>query len=170
MTFLTSYNPHLSEVTSADWLEQLAPGFAGNCNPDEVRDADLAEKVRQLIHAATSVNTRRAYRSDLAHFLANGGEFPSSANVVAAYLARHAGQLSVATLTRRLAAISRAHTSLGLPNPCRAKSVRLTLRGIRRICGRSQRQALALGKEELTLIAESLGNSPRDSQDRALLY
>ena len=169
MTFLTSYNPHLSEVTSADWLEQPAPGFAGNCNPDEVRDADLAEKVRQLIQAATSVNTRRAYRSDLAHFLANGGEFPSSANVVAAYLARHAGQLSVATLTRRLAAISRAHTSLGLPNPCRAELVRLTLLGIRRTCGRSQRQALALGKEDLTLIVESLGNSLRSARDSALL-
>lgn len=170
MKGLTRDNPHLSEATLADWLEPTAPGFAVNCKSlQEFTDTELAGKLRQLIQAANSINTRRAYRSDLAHFLANGGKLPSSSNDVAAYLARHAGQLAVATLARRLVAISRAHTSLGLANPCRAELVRLTLRGIRRTYGRPQQQALALGKDALRMIAESLGSSVRGSRDRALL-
>src|SRR5882672_3819964 len=149
MTVPTSDNPHLSELTPVDRPSQFGTTFAVNCKrAEEGADTDIAEKVRWLLQAATSPNTRRAYRSDLVHFLANGGTLPASATDVAAYLARYAGELAIATLARRLVAIGRAHTSKNLANPCQAELVRLTLRGIRRTYGRSQRQAQALTKEE----------------------
>jgi integrase len=136
---------------------------------EEGIEPDLAVEVRRLVQAAASANSRRAYRSDLAHFLANGGALPATAGQVAAYLARYAGQLAIATLARRLVAIGRAHTILSLANPCQAELVRLTLRGIRRTYGRPQRQALALTTRELSSIVAPLGSSLRDLRDRALL-
>ncbi len=64
----------------------------------------LGDVVRTYVHAATSDNTRRAYRSDLRHFIEWGGAIPASDVMVADYLARHAGTLSVATLARRVVA------------------------------------------------------------------
>src|SRR5260221_13928173 len=107
---ITSDNPHLSEVPSVDLSDHAT--FAANCKwMEEGVGTDVAERVRELVKAATSPNTRRAYRSDLAHFLANGGSLPATAGLVAAYLARFAGQLAIATLTRRLVAVGRAHAS-----------------------------------------------------------
>jgi integrase len=170
MAVLTSDNPHLSEITAVGGLDQLGTTFAVNCKrAEEGVGTDVAEKVRQLVQAATSANTRRAYRSDLAHFLINGGTLPATAGDVATYLARFAGKLAVSTLARRLVAIGRAHTSRELKNPCQAELVRLTLRGIRRTYGRSQRQAQALTKQQLNSIIAPLGNSLRDVRDRALL-
>jgi len=81
-----------------------------------------------LVADSISSNTRRAYLSDLAQFEAWGGAIPTAPVVVASYLAAHAGTLSVATLVRRVATISKAHAAKGLPNPCRAEVVRATLR------------------------------------------
>jgi hypothetical protein len=47
--------------------------------------------VKNYVHAAVSDNTRRAYRSDLKHFLDWGGTIPASDGVLAEYLAQHAG-------------------------------------------------------------------------------
>jgi integrase len=165
----TSDNPHLSELTVDRCVEVKTP-VAVNCKrTEEGTDTDVAEKIRRLVQAATAPNTRRAYRSDLAHFLVNGGGLPATAADVATYLARFGGELAVATLARRLVAIGRAHTSQELKNPCQAELVRLTLRGIRRTYGRPQRQAQALTKEEINSIVAAFGNSPRDLRDRALL-
>src|SRR4051794_21888512 len=109
---ITSDNTHLSVVTAGDPFNDTASKFAVDCKSVERSDGpEVAERVRRLIQAATAPNTRRAYRSDLAHFLANGGGLPATATDVAAYLARFGGRLAVATLTRRLVAIGRAHTS-----------------------------------------------------------
>ncbi len=91
--------------------------------------------VRTYVHAATSDNTRRAYRSDLRHFIEWGGAIPASDVMVADYLARHAGTLSVATLARRVASISKAHATRGVHSPARSEMVRSMLRGIRRTHG-----------------------------------
>jgi integrase len=167
---LTSDNPHLSELISIDPGGDISVPNAGNYKrAGEGAETEIAEKLRRLVQAATSPNTRRAYRSDLAHFLANGGPLPATAADVAAYLARFGGELAVATLARRLVAIGRAHTSQGVKNPCQAELVRLTLRGIRRTYGRPQRQALALTKEQINSMVAPLSNSLRDLRDRALL-
>ena len=96
--------------------------------------------VQDYLRAATSENTRRAYRSDLRHFVDWGGSIPSDDVVVAEYLAAYAGGLAVSTMTRRLAAISKAHTAQGLSTPTVSDLVCTTMRGIRRAHGRPQRQ------------------------------
>jgi hypothetical protein len=57
---------------------------------------------------------------------------PADPAVVASYLAAHAEALSVATLVRRLATISKVHEARGLSNPCRSEIVRATLWGLKR--------------------------------------
>src|SRR5947207_14882007 len=125
--------------------------------------------VLHFIEAATAPNTRRAYDSDLNHFLAWGGSLPASPDVVARYLAAHATTHVVATLARRLVAIRRAHALQGLPDPVRSELVRLTFRGIRRAHWRPQHRAAALAAEEMAAMVASLGDSVRDARDRALL-
>ncbi len=90
-------------------------------------DAPPRDRVADLIANSIAANTRRAYASDLAQFEAWGGSIPATPVMVAAYLAAHAEMLSVATLVRRVATISKAHEARGLPNPCRSVIVRATL-------------------------------------------
>jgi integrase len=132
-------------------------------------ESTLDPLVKSYVHAAVSDNTRRAYRSDLRHFLDWGGTVPASDVVLADYLARHTGTLSVATLARRVASISKAHTAKGLPNPVRSELVKSTLRGIRRAHGQSQRRARPLTKEDLFSVLATTGDGPKDARDRALL-
>ncbi len=93
----------------------------------------VLDEVAALVEASIADNTRRAYRSDLAHFTAWGGFLPDKRALVASYLAAYAETLSVATLVRRIATISKAHKAKGLPNPCRSEIVRATLRGVKRM-------------------------------------
>src|SRR5262249_13187021 len=91
-------------------------------NPGQ--DALTDPMVLQFIEAATAPNTRRAYDSDLRHFLAWGASLPASPDVVARSLAAHATTHAVATLARHLVAIPRAHALRGLPDPVRSELVR----------------------------------------------
>jgi integrase len=157
-TVHTSGNIQLSEPGPSPSYRSFAPG------PDR-----FDPKVRQFLEASIAPSTRRAYRSDLDHFLAWGGSMPASAETVAKYLADHAATLSTATLARRSVAIGRAHILRGFANPAANDLVRITLRGIRRTYGRPQERVAALTKEHLVAIMSSLGNSTRDVRDRALL-
>jgi integrase len=158
---ITRDNIHLSEPT---------PRAAVTATPaSSIGIACTDARVLHFIEAATAPNTRRAYDSDLKHFLAWGGSLPASPDVVARYLAAHATTHVMATLARRLVAIRRAHALQGLPDPVRSELVRLTFRGIRRAHGRPQRRAAALAAKEMATIVASLGDSVRDVRDRALL-
>jgi integrase len=88
---------------------------------------------------------------------------------VAAYLAAHADRLSITTLIRRLAALSKAHQAHGLSNPIRSELVRATLRGIKRRRRRTQLQAKPLLRDDLLLVLDAMGDSLKDLRDRALL-
>jgi hypothetical protein len=158
---ITPDNIHLSEPTP------LAAATATPVAPTAIACTD--PKVLHFIEAATASSTRRAYDSDLKHFLAWGGSLPASSDVIARYLAAHATTHAVATLARHLVAIRRAHALQGLPDPVRSELVRLTFRGIRRVHGRPQRRAAAVLAEEMAAIVASLGDSLRDCRDRALL-
>lgn len=151
----------------------LSQAKEGPIEADEIRaincTTDLSDRVASLIAGSISNSTRRAYQSDLAHFASWGGELPASAATVAAYLAAHSDTLSVATLMRRVATISKAHEVRHLSNPCRFEVVRATLRGIKRARGTMQRQAKPLIREDLFLVLEKLGGSAKDVRDRALL-
>jgi integrase len=129
----------------------------------------LHERLKEYVHEATSPATRKAYQADLKHFQAWGGKIPCPPQILADYLVSYAGQLSIATLQRRLASISKAHTTQGLPSPVSNDLVQMTMKGIRRKHGKPQRQAKPLMKEDLLHILAGLGSSTIDIRDRALL-
>lgn len=143
-----------------------------NCTegPDEINcSEDLSRDVSRYVRDSMSDNTRRAYLSDLRHFEAWGAEIPATDVTLADYLAAYAGKLSAATLARRLASISKAHASRGLPNPAKSELVRATMRGIRRTHGTAQRQAKPMVKEDLLAVLSAMGDGLKDHRDRALL-
>ena len=171
---LTLDNPHLSgPKTGASEAEQEAPSpvheghdagqkFAIDCT-------SIAHAVASYVDAEIAPATRRAYRADLDHFRAWGGDVPATEGQIAAYIAAHATTLKVATLTRRLAAISVAHEAASLPNPVRSPLVRATMRGVRRERGSAQRQAKPLLREDLFAALSAMGDGVKDVRDRALL-
>ncbi len=129
----------------------------------------ILERVADLVENSVAANTRRAYRSDLSHFMDRGGTLPAEPAFVASYLASHAETLSVATLVRRIATISKAHEARGLPNPCRSEVVRATLRGVKRTRGIAQREAKPLLREDLFRVLDAMGGGVKDARDSALL-
>lgn len=150
---LTRHNPFLSRPTT--------PAFGSALNSSEA--------VEHFIRESLSENTRKAYRADLAHFTAWGGQLPATADTVAMYLASHADTLAPASLARRAATLSKVHAANGWDNPCRAEVVRATLRGIRRVKGTAQDQAKPLMREDLFLVLDALSDDIRARRDRALL-
>jgi integrase len=154
-------NPLLSEPSKAD------PG-ASHFRASTVNEPP-STLVEGYIHDSIAEATRRAYLFDLAHFEAWGGRIPCEPNVLAAYFAEHAETLAMATLVRRLAAIARAHQARGFPSPTQAEVVRATMRGVRRRCGKAQREARPLLRDELFRTLDRIGDSMKDARDRALL-
>lgn len=146
-------NIHLSRSTNA--------ALAG---PDA-----LSEAAETFIRASISENTRKAYRSDLAHYTASGGALPATPEQVARYLADHADTLATSSLARRVATLSKVHAANEWPNPCQSEVVRATIRGIKRVKGTAQDQAKPLLREDLFLVLDAMADTPRDHRDRALL-
>jgi integrase len=181
MTFglLTRDNLHLSrlKIEVADGLDTppsdrqpvvfIGEGRAITCT--EETPSQVPDRVAALVEASIADNTRRAYQSDFAHFEAWGGRLPADPAAVASYLAAHAETLSVATLVRRMATISKAHEARALPNPCRAEIVRAILRGIKRTRGIAQKEAKPLLREDLFRVLDAMGDGVKDARDRALL-
>lgn len=158
MNFLPLHSGHSNEQQTADLF---------SCKQVE-REITLPADVREYIRAALSENSRRAYRTDLDQFIAWGGSVPASPEVVACYLAAHAGLHAIATLARRLVSIGKAHTTQGHPSPVDSDLVRATLRGIRHTHGSAQRQVAPAEKEDvLSMVAGLTGI--KGLRDRALL-
>lgn len=111
---------------------------------------DMNEKVEHYLSAAERENTRRSYRSALRHFEQEwGGLLPANSEMIARYLADHAGALSVATLQQRLAALASWHAENGFMDPTRSPRVRQVMKGIRSVHGAPARQARPLALEVL---------------------
>src|SRR3569832_819854 len=126
---LTRAPIHLSRPTMAG-IDDFAPPLQLTSLASQFSPA-----TQFFLENSVSENSRRAYDSDLREFERGGGSIPASAEAVAEYLARNAGTLSVATLVRRLASLSKAHEARALPNPTQSALVRATLRGIKRTYG-----------------------------------
>lgn len=125
-------------------------------------------QITAYIHAGTAESTKKAYRSDFAHFIAWGGLVPASPEIIAAYITEHAGHLKSTTLSRRLVSIGRAHTTQGLSNPCESDLVKATFRGIKRIHGLASRQVAPAVREDMLQMVEGL-HGVKGVRDRALL-
>jgi site-specific recombinase XerD len=169
----TPYNPPLKGSNN----ERQRQPCAVNCTTSDTSSPSLEfainctneDCVRDLIEHSVSDNTRIAYESDLKHFTAWGGNLPASPAMIASYIAAQAQVFAVATITRRVATLSKAHQAMGEENPCQAALVKATLRGLRRKQGTAQKQAKPLLKEELFAVLNQLGESIKDVRDRALL-
>lgn len=131
--------------------------------------AKIEALTREYVELAISLSTRKAYACDLANFEAWGGSIPSTPEAVASYLVCHAEVLSMATLTRRLAAIAKAHSLQGLPSPTSSELVKLTFRGIRRQHGKPQSRVAALTKEDLIVTLATIPDDLRGCRDKAVL-
>lgn len=123
---------------------------------------------QQYLTASYSENTRTAYAGDVEHFKQWGGRLPSTPSTIARYLAAHAETHAYATLSRRLAAIHKAHVERGLRSPVRTDLVRATLKGIRRTLRPRQRQVKPLFKTHLAAMQRHM-HGLAGERDRALL-
>lgn len=110
----------------------------------------------RYIEAATSNNTRKAYRSDIRHFERWGGLLPASVELVVKYLHEYAETLSARTLERRLVALSNWHEYQGFADPTGSPLVKKTLKGIKNVHGRPKDKAPALTLDHLELMVEYL--------------
>jgi len=169
---LTPDNLQLSEANRARLEAGKAERIAINFTPGLVESATpvhLTDEASDLLAHAIAPNTERAYESDLRHFRDWGGSLPATPATICAYVGNHAGRLSVATVQRRIATLSKAHSAAGLPNPCQTEVVKTTVRGLRRKHGTAQKQAKPLLRDDLFLVLDRMGDSLRDRRDRALL-
>ena len=94
---------------------------------------------------------------------------PSTDRELAEYLADHAGQLSIATLKRRVVALGKVHEAKGLQSPTKSALIQSTLKGIKRAHGTLQRRAKPLLVADLINILNAMGGTAKDIRDRALL-
>ncbi|MEO8402196.1 MAG: site-specific integrase [Gammaproteobacteria bacterium] len=121
--------------------------------------------------AATSQNTRRAYRNDIRQYENWGGILPSTPESVVMYLQAFAVSKNSRTLSRRLIALKHWHTYQGFPDPTAHPIVAKTMIGITRTHGKPKDKVPALTPEDLQHIIEYLHNhpSPTSLRDSALL-
>lgn len=133
-----------------------------------IANVERKNAVERYFVASFAHSSRRAYASDLRHFLAWGGSVPSSPEQVAAYLAVHAETLKAATLKRRVISIGLAHTTQQIENPCTSEVVRMTLRGIWRVHGTAQAQVTPAVREDILAMVRGLSGH-KGTRDRALL-
>jgi integrase len=108
------------------------------------------------IAAATSANTRKAYRNDICQFERWGGALPATPESIVTYLQAFAASLNSRTLSRRLVALKYWHTYQGFPDPTTHPIVTKTMKGITHTHGKPKEKARPLTPEDLQSIAEVL--------------
>lgn len=137
-----------------------------NKNTDVISVTDY-----NYVKAATSSNTRQAYRKDILHFISWGGVLPTTPDVIVAYLKAYANQLNPRTLQRRVTALKNWHLYQGFVDPTGYVLVRKTLTGIQNIHGKPKHKAPALQIEDLIKMTSYLKSSGRniDIRNNALL-
>jgi len=132
---------------------------------------DVMTLQREFITAATSENTRRAYRSAVRHFLAWGGRLPSDESMIVNYLLAFSDSLNPRTLSLKMTALSQWHRHQGFADPCATPHVRKVLLGISRSRGRPTNKASALLLADMEKIVEAQlrDSSLKGLRDCALL-
>jgi integrase len=138
--------------------------------------APIANRAREFILAAKAPATLRAYRSDWRDFegwcSARGlTALPAEPETIALYLAERAESLKPATLTRRLAAISKAHAAARHDSPAslRHAVVSEVLKGIRRTKGTAPACKAPLLVGQLKAALRDAREDLLGTRDRALL-
>jgi integrase len=128
-------------------------------------------RARRVYPAATL----KAWRCDWAIFWAycepvNLSPLPAAPETVAGFILHcmKAGK-KPATVRRYLSTIARFHRAAQLFNPCAAEAVQMELKGLTNEVSARQRQARALGMEEIQLFLERAGQSMPAMRECAML-
>ncbi|PZS40882.1 MAG: hypothetical protein DLM62_00520 [Pseudonocardiales bacterium] len=143
--------------------------------PAALQAEALLDRMRAYAEASRAPNTWRAYQSDLRHFAAWCAQrgiaepVPATATAVAAYLTDFAGVLSIATLQRRLYALSALHRAGNFPSPADAPEVHTVFSGIKRTHRSAPVQKTPTGTALIAAMCATLGERPLDVRDRAVL-
>jgi integrase len=137
----------------------------------ETNHSNITWVTNPYIAAATSNNTRKAYRSDVRHYEAAGFKLPATPEAIVTYLQNYATSLNVRTLQRRLIALKHWHTYQGFPDPMVHPIVTKTMVGITRTHGKPKEKAQALSPDDLQRMVKVLHNdgSLMALRDSALL-
>lgn len=128
--------------------------------------------IRNRYHvAATSDNTRRAYRADVRHFEQWGGHLPATTESILRYLYAFAEILNPRTLARHLSSIKQWRCYQNFPDPTDSPIVSKTMSGILRLHGRPKEKAPPLLLEHMIQLTKYLrGQSTLSAvRDNALL-
>jgi len=131
-----------------------------------------SEALRHYLQAATSDNTRKAYRSAIRQFEKWGGRLPTDRDTVVRYLLARAESLNSRTLDLHLTAIGQWHHYQGVIDPVKDPLVRKTMEGIRRTHGQPKRKAKALRLEHIAQMVNHLRHLPdskKKHRDMAML-
>ena len=153
---------HLATMTSLKSVSQDVP---------RVTSDTLLENPHAYLKAATAPNTRKAYQSDVQHFMSAGGLLPTSTEGILNYLHKFANQLNARTLQRRLTALKQWHLTQGFSDPTAHPLVHKTVTGIYHVHGKPAVKAPALSLDHLTQLAHYLQASDKltHRRDNALL-
>jgi site-specific recombinase XerD len=136
----------------------------------------IVDKARHFAANSKAANTVRAYQSDWRHFAGwcdshSLRSMPASPGSVALYCADLADTCKVATITRRLAAVSKVHQAAGHESPCAMKHAVLkeVLDGIKRTVGVKQTGKAALLTNALRSLVAEIPDTLIGKRDAALL-
>ena len=152
-----------------------------SCISSEINDLpaeldDLREKMGDVIAAATSTETRRAYSCRLNSFdeFCKGfgvSSLPATPGTVAAFVTECVkDRKSAAYIGQAMAAIRAAHRRKGLANPTESELVKVAVRGARRELGTAPHKKAAATVEVLRSLVESLSrNTLQGKRDAAIL-
>ena len=145
-TFLGLHDPCVCDLASCHTVSDLQTALVTLPRP---APGGLGPAAARLLEDSKAPATLRAYgrawRTFCSWCEASGREaLPASPATVGDYVAARCTVCKVATLQLDLAAISKAHALLGLPNPARSGLVRELMQGLRRRKGvRPARKAAA---------------------------
>ena len=98
----------------------------------------------EYIQSGTSENTRRAYQSDINHFLSKGFTLPAKPESIVNYQKLCATIHKPVTIERRLNALSQWHKLQEHADPTKDSSVAKTMTGIHRVHGIPAKKAIAM--------------------------
>lgn len=126
------------------------------------------------LEGAYAEGTLRAYRADIQAFVnwcktSKQRPFPARPKIVADFITHEARRLANSTLKRRLAALSKMHALLRLPNPISDEEVKIALRRALRKKASRPRQALGLSHELRDAIISTFDETLHGKRNRALI-
>jgi integrase len=155
--------------------KSLIPWIPAEGSPLPSKTLLYVEQWWQRAQGAYPPNTRKAWACDWAVFLAfcdpsNLCPLPARAETIAAFVThcREAAK-KPATVQRYLSTIALAHRVAKLMNPCDDEAVRLEIKAFTNAVGVRQRQARALGWEQIKQFLDTAGESLPGTRERALI-